>query len=129
MIIFLTVRYKIDRDNDEFAIFQRWLNTFCFGNRASLFIRVKRSQPSSPRTETELLITAQDIKPAFTNAHINFLARSRKLSRGQPESFAPLATTHFSNVIFIVTCIVALISFLFSSSYYCIYVLFLNKCE
>ena len=28
MIVFLTVRYKIDRGNDEFAIFQRWLNTF-----------------------------------------------------------------------------------------------------
>lgn len=27
MIVFLTVRYKIDRGNDEFAIFQRWLNT------------------------------------------------------------------------------------------------------
>lgn len=99
------------------------------GNRACLFIRVKKKPTEFPLTETELLITAQDIKPAFTNALINFLARSRKLSRGQPESFAPLAPTHFSNVIFIVTCILTLISFLFSSSYYCIYVLFLNKCE
>ena len=44
---------------------------------------------------------------------------------GQPESFAPLATTHFSNAILIVTCTLGLISFF--SSYYCIYVLFFEQ--
>ena len=66
---------------------------------------------------------------SFANETASHYRNCTVVVAGQPESFAPLATTHFSNVIFIVTCIVALISLSFGFYYYCIHELFLNKCE
>ena len=45
------------------------------------------------------------------------------------KSFAPLATTYFSNVVFIVTCMLALISFFFSSIIIVFMYFFKNKFE